>query len=102
MTDLTHLSPHMDRLIAVFCSKAQAEKSLDVQDLFARFTMDVAGIFLFGISDFNTLSLPLPIPGKAILGFKGTVPSDSDTNTSSYLKFVNGFELLQWQCHFSN
>lgn len=45
---------------------------IDVQALFSRMTMDNAGEFLFGTSDFNTLDLPLPIPGKAKLGPKGT------------------------------
>jgi hypothetical protein len=35
--------------------------------------MDAAGEFLFGASDLNTLDLPLPIPGQAKMGPKGTM-----------------------------
>lgn len=49
---------------------------LDVQDLFARFTLDTAGEFLFGTSDLNTLDSPLPQAGSAKLGPKGSQTDD--------------------------
>lgn len=57
--------------------------------MFGRFTLDTAGEFLLGTDSLNTLDLPLPIPGKAILGVKGTQAE------GVYGGFVNSFEQLQ-------
>lgn len=65
---------------------AVSDTPMDVQDLFARFTLDTAGSFLFGTQDFNTLSLPLPQPSRARLGPKGTAPE------GDYGSFVVAFE----------
>ncbi len=72
-----------------FRARAEAKQSIDVQDIFGRFTLDAAGEFLFGTTDLNTLDLPLPISRKSSLGPKGTeVEGD-------YGGFVNSFEMLQ-------
>jgi hypothetical protein len=57
--------------------------------LFGRFTLDVAGSFLFGTRDLNTLDGALPRPGHATLGPKGTQID------GSYGTFLQAFEDLQ-------
>lgn len=51
--------------------------------------MDAAGEFLFGTSELNTLDLPLPKPGVARLGPKGSAPE------GEYGGFVSAFEEVQ-------
>jgi hypothetical protein len=60
-----------------------------VQDVFGRFTLDAAGEFLFGTTKLNTLDLPLPRPGQATLGTKGSL-ADGD-----YGDFLNALEKTQ-------
>lgn len=81
---------HATKMITVLQVKASNKESVDIQDLLLRFTMDTAGEFLFGTSDFNTLDLPLNEPGKASLGPKGCNPPPGD-----YAEFVKAFEWLQ-------
>ena len=57
--------------------------------MFGRFTLDVAGSFLFGTKDLNTLDEALPRPGHATLGPKGTKMN------GSYGTFLQAFEDLQ-------
>lgn len=57
--------------------------------MFGRFTLDVAGSFLFGIEGLNTLDEALPRPGRATLGPKGTKMD------GSYGAFLQAFEDLQ-------
>ncbi|KAF8598665.1 cytochrome P450 monooxygenase CYP63 [Ceratobasidium sp. AG-I] len=75
---ITRLSEHSDRDAAV-----------DVQDLFARLTMDAAGEFLFSTTDINSLDGVLPVAGKAKIGPRGTACE------SGYGDFVNAFEESQ-------
>jgi hypothetical protein len=76
-------------VIDLFRGRALAGESVDVQDVFGRFTLDAAGEFLFGTTELNTLDFPLPKPGKALLGQKGSLPE------GEYGGFVNAFEELQ-------
>jgi hypothetical protein len=46
--------------------------------------------FLFGVADLNTLDLPLPRPGLARMGPKGSAPEGA-----GFGSFVNAFEALQ-------
>lgn len=73
-----------------FRERAQAKQSIDVQDIFSRFTLDAAGEFLFGTTDLNTLDIPLPIPSNSSLGPKGT-----QVEEGYYGGFVTSFEMLQ-------
>ena len=57
---------------------------LDVQEIFARFTLDSASEFLFGIN-LDTLHRELPIPGKAKLWVKA-----SRATEDKFGRFVNG------------
>lgn len=63
-----------------------SDSPIDVQDIFARFTMDTAGEFLFGTSSLNTMDLPLPKAGQAVAGAKGTATG------GAYGSFVNAFD----------
>ncbi|KAH7332564.1 cytochrome P450 monooxygenase pc-3 [Rhizoctonia solani] len=62
---------------------------VDVQDLFARLTIDAAGEFLFSTTSLDTLSLPLPIAYKAEIGPRGTAAP------ASYGAFVSSFDEAQ-------
>lgn len=55
------------------------------------------GEFLFGISDLNTLDLPLAQPGKATMGAKGAIASSAEGSGygTRYSAFVQAFETLQ-------
>lgn len=48
---------------------------LDMQDLYGRFTLDAASEFMFG-KDMETLSVTLPVPGKAKMAPKGSATED--------------------------
>lgn len=107
VTDLEHLEKYATKMVDIFkrCSQEGLEQSVDLQDVFARFTMDAAGTyhleqeklslltrnpsgtFLFGIPDFNTLDLPL---SKPEMGVKGSAMVESP-----YGGFVTAFETLQ-------
>ena len=76
-------------MIDLFRNRALAGESIDVQDVFGRFTLDAAGEFLFGTTEMNTLDLPLPKPGKATLGTKGSMAE------GDYGSFVYAFEEIQ-------
>ncbi|KAJ7310067.1 hypothetical protein DFH08DRAFT_823103 [Mycena albidolilacea] len=56
---------------------------INIQDLVARFTLDSASEFLFGV-ELGTLSRPLTIPGKVKLGPQGSVPIDGATEFDEF------------------
>lgn len=72
IADYHAFSKFTDKLINIAKDVADKDVPMDVQDLFAKFTLDTAGEFLFGTSDFNTLDLPLPEAGKSEMGPKGS------------------------------
>jgi hypothetical protein len=76
-------------VLDIYRARALSGESVDVQDVFGRFTLDAAGEFLFGTTKLNTLDLPLPRPGEASLGAKGTLSG------GDYGDFVNAFEQIQ-------
>jgi cytochrome P450 len=61
---------------------------IDIQDLFQRFTLDVASELLFGVP-LDTLSRPLTMPGNVKLGPKGCVPIEGKTE---FDVFTEAFE----------
>ncbi|KAF8340598.1 uncharacterized protein EI90DRAFT_3117109 [Cantharellus anzutake] len=82
-------------IISLIQQRSLQNESLDVQDLFGRLTLDAAGEFLFGTTDLQTLSLPLPPPAKrSKLGPKGTRPDDT-VAVGTYSGFVCAFEEVQ-------
>jgi hypothetical protein len=76
-------------VVDLFRARALSGESIDVQDVFGRFTLDAAGEFLFGTKKLNTLDDPLPEPGKAALGPKGSLAA------GDYGDFVNALEQIQ-------
>lgn len=62
--------------------------AVDVQDLYARFTLDAAAEFLFG-ERLDTLHGALPVAGQAKLGSKGAATDDA------FGAFVRAFEASQ-------
>ncbi len=70
--------------------RAQSGLSIDVQDLFQRFTLDTGCELFFGAKDFNTLDLPLPFPGKVELGVKGSAAPEGPNG-----KFLEAIDRLQ-------
>jgi hypothetical protein len=60
----------------------------EVQDLYARFTLDAASEFLFG-TNLDTLSAALPVPGEATMGPKGSATHDT------WGSFAQAFEMAQ-------
>ncbi|KAG8917235.1 hypothetical protein FRC01_002588, partial [Tulasnella sp. 417] len=74
----------------ILINHAKESRPCDVQDLFARFTMDTAGEFLFGRDDFNTLDMPLAQPNVEM-----TEVSKSPLVEGGYGNFVNAFEAVQ-------
>lgn len=87
--DFELFDTYSEKVIDIFRTRALADESIDVQDVFGRFTMDAAGQFLFGTNTLNTLELPLPRPGQGALGSKGTQLG------GDYGKFVSAFEGVQ-------
>ncbi|KAF8314507.1 cytochrome P450 [Clavulina sp. PMI_390] len=90
VTDFEHFDKYSNKVIEILRSRAEEGESIDLQDLFSRFTLDAAGAFLFGIPDFNTLDAPLPRPGQTTLGPKGSSPPE--TQRTPYTDFVAAFE----------
>lgn len=60
--DFNAMRKNSDKVVALLKSKAASQEPCDLQDLFARFTMDTAAEFLFGMDSLNTLDHPLPKP----------------------------------------
>lgn len=71
MSDYDSFYKYSEKMVTLMKRVVGAGEAIDVQDLFARFTLDTGGEFLFGKSDLNTLDLPLPKAGTARLGPKG-------------------------------
>jgi hypothetical protein len=88
VSDLEHFNHYTNKVIELFLARALSGESIDVQEVFARFTLDVAGEFLFGTTKLNTLDLPLPKPGEAAMGAKGPLGHD-------YGEFLNALEQIQ-------
>ncbi|KAG9046265.1 hypothetical protein FS837_004762 [Tulasnella sp. UAMH 9824] len=86
ISDYECFSRHTEKLLAIIQDHSSSDTPLDVQDIFARFTMDAAEEFLFGNHDFATLDLPLPKPGQTEEGAKGSVLE------GVFGRFVQAFE----------
>ncbi|KAF8314508.1 cytochrome P450 monooxygenase CYP63 [Clavulina sp. PMI_390] len=90
VTDFEHFDKYSNKVIDALRKRTEDGESIDLQDLFTRFTLDAAGEFLFGVPDFNTLDAPLPRPGQTTLGPKGSSPPE--TQSTPYTDFVKAFE----------
>lgn len=76
------------RTFAILSEKAAQNEPIDVQDLYARFTIDAASESLFG-KNLDTLSGCLPRPSSSLPFERGSVTDDA------WGTFVRAFETLQ-------
>ncbi|KAG8940266.1 hypothetical protein FRC04_005448 [Tulasnella sp. 424] len=90
ISDYNAFQRHSAKVCDILINCAKESKPCDVQDLFARFTMDTAGEFLFGRDDFNTLDMPLAQPGAQM-----AEGAKSAAVEGAYGSFVNAFEAVQ-------
>jgi hypothetical protein len=79
---------HSSHALSIIASLVSSDLPCEVQDLYARFTLDTASEFLFG-QNLNTLSSSLPVPGQGVIGAKGSVTTDS------WGSFAQAFEEIQ-------
>jgi hypothetical protein len=99
VTDFVHFEKYADKLMRIIDGHSAHSEPLDIQDLFSRFTMDVAGEFvrfpllideptvketnqLFD-TQFNTLDLQLPKAFESVLGPKGSAAPPSSSTTGA-------------------
>jgi len=85
-----HYTDQTLSLLSDITQTGPRDGAVDVQDLYARFTLDAASEFLFG-ECLNTLKLPYPVAGHAKLGPKGSLPDTGDAFTG----FARAFEQAQ-------
>ncbi|KAL0954537.1 hypothetical protein HGRIS_003503 [Hohenbuehelia grisea] len=88
ISDMDIMDRQSEKFLQVLADANTSYPAFDIQDLFLRFTMDVACEFLFGITA-GSLDSPLPIAGRATLGHKGSA-TDDDFGT-----FTQAFEAVQ-------
>ncbi|KAG6372704.1 cytochrome P450 monooxygenase CYP63 [Boletus reticuloceps] len=88
ISDFELFDRHSTRALSILSDMAAANQPCDVQDLYARFTIDAASEFLFG-KNMDTLSRQLPTPGSASLGERGSSTNDA------WGTFVKAFEAVQ-------
>ncbi|KZS95287.1 cytochrome P450 monooxygenase CYP63 [Sistotremastrum niveocremeum HHB9708] len=86
ISDFEYFEEHAAHTLSVL--RGVGDSAVDVQDLFARFTLDTASSFLFG-SNIDTLSLPLPKAGEAVMGPKGSAIE------GEFGEFASAFESAQ-------
>ncbi|KAF8337360.1 cytochrome P450 monooxygenase CYP63 [Cantharellus anzutake] len=80
---------YLQKCIGAMRSRAQSNKPVDFQDIFRRFTFDVAGELLFGTDIVRTLDEPLPEPEQT------TVEDQESSAKGSYSEFARAFHQLQ-------
>jgi hypothetical protein len=88
ISDFELFDNHSSRTLSILSDLATTNQPCDVQDLYARFTIDAASEFLFG-KNLDTLSGQLPTAGSAILGERGSSTDDA------WGTFVKAFEAVQ-------
>ncbi|KAH9836723.1 cytochrome P450 monooxygenase CYP63 [Rhodofomes roseus] len=88
ISDFDIFQEHADRTLSILSSSASAHEPIDIQDLFARFTLDAASSFLLGTSP-DALGSPRPVPYKASIGSKGAA-TEGQLGT-----FLYSFEEIQ-------
>ncbi|EGO22856.1 hypothetical protein SERLADRAFT_471322 [Serpula lacrymans var. lacrymans S7.9] len=88
ISDFELFEKHTHHTLAILSNIASSGRPCDVQDLYARFTIDASSEFLFG-QNLNTLCGKLPVPGCEDMSAKGTATNDS------WGSFVQAFEAVQ-------
>ncbi|KAG6337191.1 hypothetical protein ID866_1905 [Astraeus odoratus] len=88
ISDFELFERYTSRTLAILSQKAACNEPVDVQDLYARFTIDAASESLFG-KNLDTLSGKLPQPGSASSHERGSTTDDN------WGTFTKAFETLQ-------
>jgi len=78
------------KTLNLIANRSASYAAIDIQDLFKRFTLDAAALFLWGTA-LNTLDQPLTQPGRVVMGPKGSAPADGG---GEWDVFTNAFETL--------
>lgn len=86
--DFEIFEQYCSRTLSIISSLSSGDQPCEVQDLYARFTLDAASEFLFG-KNLNTLSASLPVPGCTTMGPKGSATKDA------WGSFAQAFEMAQ-------
>lgn len=82
------MSKYSDKVLAILSDVGESGQPIDIQDLFARFTLDAGSEFLLGFSP-DALSAPRPVPFRTRLGAKGSATDDT------FGTFAYSFEEVQ-------
>lgn len=89
ISDFELFERYSDSTLSIIASRSSNQTPVEVQDLFARFTLDAASEALFG-QTLDTLHGSLPQPGqKGGLSGKGSAPMDE------FGAFAQAFEVSQ-------
>ncbi|KAI6015338.1 cytochrome P450 monooxygenase CYP63 [Pisolithus orientalis] len=88
VSDFELFERYTTRTFTILSEKAALNEPIDVQDLYARFTIDAASEFLFG-KNLDTLSGSLPRPSSSSPFERGSVTDDA------WGTFTRAFETLQ-------
>ncbi|CCM02715.1 uncharacterized protein FIBRA_04822 [Fibroporia radiculosa] len=88
ITDFELFERYTTTTLALISKFAATGRPIDVQDLYARFTLDAASEFLFG-KNVATLASQLPEPGRARMGAMGSATDDA------FGAFAQAFEAAQ-------
>ncbi|KAH9840624.1 cytochrome P450 [Rhodofomes roseus] len=88
VTDFELFERYTDRTLTLMSLLCERGEPVEVQDMYARFTLDAASEFLFG-KNVDTLSGRLPQPGKTEMSGKGSATGDE------FGSFAQAFEDAQ-------
>ncbi|KAI0935578.1 hypothetical protein AcV5_003967 [Taiwanofungus camphoratus] len=88
VSDFEIMSKYSDKVLAILSDVGESGQPIDIQDLFARFTLDAGSEFLLGFSP-DALSAPRPVPFRTRLGAKGSATDDT------FGTFAYSFEEVQ-------
>ncbi|KAG2155274.1 cytochrome P450 monooxygenase CYP63 [Suillus bovinus] len=88
ISDFELFEKYTDHTISILSNLASRDEPCNVQDLFARFTIDAASDFLFG-QNLDTLSKKLPVPSSRFQNDRGSTTDDS------WGTFAQAFEAVQ-------
>ncbi|KAI0086757.1 cytochrome P450 [Irpex rosettiformis] len=87
-SDFDIFEKYAQKTVTIISDLSRTGQPIEAQDLYARFTADSAGEFLFG-HKFDTLHGALPIAGHTSMSTKGTATNDE------FGTFTQSFEAMQ-------
>ncbi|OCH89396.1 cytochrome P450 monooxygenase CYP63 [Obba rivulosa] len=82
ISDINIIDEHAEQVLSILLDSSRSNSVIDVQDLFARFTLDSGADFLVGLKT-KSLTARRPVAFKARLGAKGAA-TDDDFGTFAY------------------